>query len=110
VSVVALAKLYRRLLGRIFRAKAKLLLVDALTPTVLAKKPVNEGALRSVAVRLYEVFADDPDERFRGCVATLIKSLLPALRHLGYNDFIQGNQEITPANLERSCQMRESKR
>jgi len=86
-----------------FGRKTKLLLVDALTLTALAKKPVNEAALRSIAVRLYGIFAGDHDERFKGCVATLIKSLLPALCHLGYTDFIQGNQEVMLEDLKEAA-------
>ena len=86
-----------------FGRKTKLLLVDALTLTALAKKPVNEAALRSIAVRLYGIFVGDLDERFKGCVATLIKSLLPALRNLGNADFIQGNQEVMLEDLEEAA-------
>lgn len=91
-----------------FGRKTKLLLVDALTLTALAKKPVNEAALRSIAVRLYGIFAGDDDERFKGCVATLIKSLLPALRRLGNTDFIQGNQEVMLKDLEKAAKSAEA--
>jgi hypothetical protein len=83
-----------------FGPKTKLLLVDALILMTLAKKPVNEGALRSVAVRLYGIFDGDPDENVRGCVATLIDALLPALRNLGYRDFMQGNKRVMLTDLE----------
>jgi hypothetical protein len=87
-----------------FGPKTKLLLVDALTLMTLAKKPANEGALRSVAVRLYGIFAGDRDKRFKGCVATLIKSLIPSLRSLGYSDFMQGNQQVTLGALEKAAE------
>jgi len=63
-----------------FGPKTKLLIVDALTLMTKAKAPVTEAALRSVAVRLYGIFDGDPDENVRGCIATLIRALLPALR------------------------------
>lgn len=89
---------------RTFGPKTKLLLVDALVLMALAKKPVNEGALRSVAVRLYGIFDGDPDSNVRGCVATLIDALVPALRNLGYKDFMQGNRKVMLADLEDAAQ------
>ncbi|HEX6523325.1 MAG TPA: hypothetical protein VF070_25495 [Streptosporangiaceae bacterium] len=77
-----------------FGPKTKLLLVEALVLMALAKKPVNEGALRSIAVRLYGIYDGDPDANVRGCVATLIAALLPALQNLGYQDFMQGNRKV----------------
>lgn len=85
-----------------FGPKTKLLLVDALTLMTLAKKPANEGALRSVAVRLYGIFEGDTDGNVRGCIATLIKALLPALRSLGYKDFMQGNKKVMLDDLEKT--------
>lgn len=87
-----------------FGPKTKLLLVDALTQMTLAKNPVKEGALRSVAVRLYGIFEGDPDENVRGCVATLIAALVPVLRSLGYKDFMQGNRMVMLADLESAAE------
>jgi hypothetical protein len=79
-----------------FGPKTRLLLIDALTRMAIAKVPVNENALRSVAVRLYGIYKGEPeDSNVRGCVATLIAALTPALGHLGYNDFMQGNEDVT---------------
>lgn len=83
-----------------FGPKTKLLLIDALTHMTLEKKPVNEGALRSIAVRLYGIFKFDKDDNFRGCIATLINALLPALQRLGYEDFMQGNKKVMLQDLE----------
>jgi hypothetical protein len=83
-----------------FSPKTKLLLVDALTRMTLAKKPVNEGALRSIAVRLYGIYHGDHDRNVRGCVATLIEALLPALRVLKYKNFMQGNKMVMLDDLE----------
>ena len=87
-----------------FGPKTKLLLVDALTLMTLAKKPSNENTLRSVAVRLYGIFDGDPDKKIRGCVATLIKALIPALRSLEYKDFMQGNKEVMLSDLESAAE------
>jgi hypothetical protein len=76
-----------------FGPKTKLLIVDALTQMALAG-PHNENALRSVAVRLYGIWSGDDDLRVKGCVGTLINSLIPSLENLGYTDFLQGNQKV----------------
>jgi hypothetical protein len=81
-----------------FGPKTKLLLVEALIIMTLAR-PVNENSLRSVAVRLYGIFAGDSDERVKGCVATLIESLIPSLENQGYQDFMQGNQKVMLSDL-----------
>jgi hypothetical protein len=83
-----------------FGPKTKLLLVDALTLMTLAKKPANEAALRSIAVRLYGIFERDSDGNVKGCIATLIKALLPAFQVLGYKDFMQGNKKVMLGDLE----------
>jgi hypothetical protein len=78
-----------------FGPKTRLLLIDALTRMAINKVPVNENALRSVAVRLYGIYAGEPaNSKVRGCVAMLIASLIPSLQRLGYEDFMQGNTEV----------------
>lgn len=78
-----------------FGPKTRLLLIDALTRMAISKVPVNENALRSVAVRLYGVYKGEPqNSNARGCVATLIAALTPTLGRLGYDDFMQGNTEV----------------
>ncbi|HEX6358306.1 hypothetical protein [Actinophytocola sp.] len=82
-----------------FGPKTKLLLLDALIVMTLAR-PVSEDALRSVAVRLYGVWRDDQDSRVRGCVGRLVGAVVPALKHLGYADFMQGNHKVLLTELE----------
>jgi len=82
-----------------FGPKTKLLLLDALVLMTLAH-PATEDALRSVAVRLYGVWRDDQDPRVRGCVGRLIGAVVPALKHLGYADFMQGNHKVMLTELE----------
>jgi hypothetical protein len=65
-----------------------------------AKRPASPAALRSIAVRLYGIFAGDPDVNVKGCIATLIEALLPALRNLGYKNFMQGNKMVMLRDLE----------
>ncbi len=85
-----------------FGPKTKLLLIDALVLMTLAR-PVSEGALRSVAVRLHGVWHGDPDPRVRGCVGRLIGAVVPTLRKLGYTDFIQGNLKVMITQLEEAA-------
>lgn len=87
-----------------FGDKTKLLLFEALLDMTLSTKP-NENALRSVAVRLYGVWAAEAavagrsqevsHARVMGCVGTLIKAILPQMEVLGYTDFIQGDSRVT---------------
>ena len=88
-----------------FGPKTKLLLIDALTRMAITKNPVNENALRSVAVRLYGIYNGEfQASRVRGCVATLIGALIPSLKRLGYDDFMQGNVEVMLSDLEEAAQ------
>jgi hypothetical protein len=83
-----------------FGPKTKLLLIDGLTRMAINKAPVNENALRSVAVRLYGIYVGEPENsKVRGCVATLIAALIPSLERLGYDDFMQGNTEVMLSDL-----------
>lgn len=82
-----------------FGPQTKLLLIDALILMTLAR-PVAEGSLRSIAVRLHGVWSGDSDVRVRGCVGRLIGAVLPTLRKLGYSDFMQGNQLVLLSQLE----------
>jgi hypothetical protein len=76
-------------------ARAKLLLTDGLIiMTYSCSSRPTENALRSIAVRLYGIYDADPDPRVRGCVATLIKALVPALERLDYTDFMQGTRSV----------------
>lgn len=82
-----------------FCPKTKLLLIDALIGMTLAH-PNTEDALRSVAVRLYGVWRGDETPRVRGCVGRLIGAVVPALRQLGYIDFMQGKKTVLLSELE----------
>jgi hypothetical protein len=87
-----------------FGPKTRLLLIDALTRMAITKSPVNENALRSVAVRLYGIYHGEPEtSRARGCVATLIAALVPSLERLGYDDFMQGNVEVMLSDLQKAA-------
>lgn len=83
-----------------FSPKTKILLIDALTRMTLAKKPASQSALRSITVRLYGIFEADPDRNLRGCVATLIRALLDALRDMEYKNFMQGTKVVMLRDLE----------
>ena len=88
-----------------FGPKTRLLLIDAVTRMAITKDPVNENALRSVAVRLYGIYKGEPEtSRARGCVATLIAALTPSLERLGYDDFMQGNVEVMLSDLVEAAQ------
>lgn len=87
-----------------FSARTKLLIVEALINMTL-KAPADEAALRAVAVRLYGFWAsedaDSPDgARVRGCIGKLLQAVIPSLTKFGYQNFIQGNREVT---LEQLC-------
>ncbi|MFI7677392.1 hypothetical protein [Actinophytocola sp. NPDC049390] len=82
-----------------FGPKTKMLLTDALLRMTVAR-PVTEGALRSLAVRLYGIWEGDRELQMRGCIGRLISSALPALRRLGYTDFMQGNRTVMITDLE----------
>jgi hypothetical protein len=76
-----------------FGPKTKLLLVDALL-LMSTSKPATEESLRSLAVRLYGVWKHDSQAQVKGCVAILLSALVPELSRLGYDEFLQGNQEV----------------
>jgi hypothetical protein len=85
-----------------FGPKTKFLLIEALIKMTLSK-PVNENALRSVAVRLYGIWSNDPDRRLQGCIGRLISALMPKLETLGYADFIQGNKTVMLDDLRQAA-------
>lgn len=77
-----------------FAPKTKFLLLEALLLMSTAR-PVDKNALRSVAVRLFGICANDPDPNVKGCVGTALNELIPALASLGYTDFMQGREIVT---------------
>jgi hypothetical protein len=86
-----------------FSPKAKLLLVEGLITMTKHREPATPAALRSIAVRLYGIYEGDHDKRVKGCVATLIKALLPALCALDYKNFMQGTREVKLTALEKAA-------
>jgi hypothetical protein len=82
---------------------AKLLIVDALVHMALAGKKTN--ALRELAVRLFSIWEQDPQERVKGCIGELIRSILPDLRRLGYTEFMPdfGQRLISLDEMQRAA-------
>ncbi|KAB2339661.1 hypothetical protein [Actinomadura rudentiformis] len=85
--------------------RAKLLLVEALLNMTLAGS-TNESALRAIAVRLYGIWRNDPEDRVRGCIGKLIDSLIGRLNDLGYKDFMQGTQQVMLSELQEAARSR----
>lgn len=85
-----------------FSPRTKLLIVEALV-RMTKTSPAEEGALRSVAVRLFGIWREDPDERVKGCVGKLMKTLLERLRHFHYTDFAHGSHIVTINDFERAA-------
>ena len=83
---------------------AKLLIVDALVHMALVSEP-TQNSLRELAVRLYGISDGDPEERVKGCIGTLMTAILPALRKLGYTDFMKGPGHglVTLAQMEEAA-------
>lgn len=88
--------------------RAKLLLVEALIRMTIGKIPgdycgvekmATEPALRAVAVRLYGIWRDDPDETVKGCIAKLLDAVVSRLADFQYTDLVQGNQSVILSNL-----------
>ncbi|MDV9172314.1 hypothetical protein R6V09_19680 [Streptomyces sp. W16] len=86
-----------------FKPKTKLLIVEALVRMATASEP-NEGALRSVAVRLYGIWRDDPEVRVRGCIGKLIKVVFDRLCQFRDQELVHGSQMVTLADLERAAE------
>ncbi|MDQ4033720.1 MAG: hypothetical protein M3332_16340 [Actinomycetota bacterium] len=74
--------------------RTKLLLLEALVSMTL-KGEVSENALRSLAVRLFGIWDADTDENVKGCVGSLIKSIVPALEELAYKNFLHGPMNVS---------------
>lgn len=82
-----------------FGPKTKFLLLDALMQMTTAT-PMDRNALRSVAVRLYCIWAaEEEDANLRGCLGMAICALLPALEHQDYKDFMQGPLSVSIGQL-----------
>ena len=81
---------------------AKLLIMDALVQMACANKP-TKNALRSLAVRLYGIWHGDDNERVKGCVGTLMCAIFPAIKKLGYTEFMQGVGTVTIDQMEEAA-------
>lgn len=83
---------------------AKLLIVDALIHMALASAH-TKNALRELAIRLYSISVGDPEPRVKGCVGTLLKAIMPAVKNLGYTDFMRdrGPGFITLKQIEEAA-------
>jgi len=89
--------------NRDFGLKTKILILDALVTmtTNESRHPANEDALRSITLRMYGIWKNDPNERARGCVGTLIRAVLPTVQDLGYDDFlVDPDQLVTVADIK----------
>lgn len=87
-----------------FGKRTKLLLVEAVvTMTTCQGKPADEGALRSVAVRLHGI-STDPERRVKACIGKLIKALLPALEECESKEFAQGGVMVTMDQLVQAAE------
>ena len=65
---------------------AKLLITEALIKMALASDTKN--ALRELAIRLYGISNGDLSPRVKGCIGNLLCAILPAVKDLGYTDFM----------------------
>lgn len=68
----------------------------------------DQAALRAVAVRLYGFWdSEDPvspnGTRVRGCIGKLLDAIICPIEDLKYEEFIQGNREVTLTELRRAA-------
>lgn len=86
-----------------FSPKTKLLLVEALVNmTVCPDKPADEGALRSVAVRLFGISKHE-EERVKACIGKLISAILPSLLGCGSKELVQGEVMVSIEELQHAA-------
>jgi hypothetical protein len=85
-----------------YRPKTVLLIVEALVRMATASDP-NEGALRSVAVRLYGIWREEPRASVRGCIGKLIKVVFDRLCQLRHKELVHGIQMVALSDLERAA-------
>lgn len=82
-----------------FSPRAKLLIVEALVRMTMAS-PAEEGALRSVAVRLYGIWDGDGTPEVRGCIGKFIAKIIGRLHDFGVKQFVHGPKMVTIENLQ----------
>jgi hypothetical protein len=74
---------------------AKLLIMEGLVD-MTCYGDASENALRTLAVRLYGVWTgDSANKRVQGCVGHLVQAILPALKDMGYTEFLQLREPVT---------------
>lgn len=92
---------------RDFRPKTKLLIVEALVRMTTHSAP-DEGALRSVAVRLYGIWetenGDEEGKRVRGCIGKLIRVVYDRLRDFRHQELVHGSRIVKISQLEEAAQ------
>ncbi|QYN34039.1 hypothetical protein K1T35_37240 [Pseudonocardia sp. DSM 110487] len=88
--------------------KTKLLLVDALI-RMTTTSPPNENALRSLAVRLFGIWHEDPSDSVKGCIGKLIDTIVPHLEECSYKEFIEGPRVVTLAQLQEAAASKKDK-
>jgi hypothetical protein len=76
--------------------------MDALIRVSVASDP-TENALRVLLLRLYAVSSLDPDARVQGCVGKLLGHVLPAVRELGYREFLGPAGPALLADIEQAA-------
>jgi hypothetical protein len=83
---------------------AKLLLIDALIFMALVSQP-SEVSFRTLAVRLYGIWENDPEPRVRHSTGAFIEAILPALEKLGYSEFMRGLEQgaVTVAQMRQAA-------
>ena len=71
--------------------------------------PANENALRSLAVRLFGIWFEDPNESVKGCIGKLIDAIVPYLEDCSYKEFIEGPRVVTLAQLQEAAASKKDK-
>lgn len=82
-----------------FSPRTKLLIVEALLRMTMAS-PAEEGALRSVAVRLYGIWDEDRTPEVRGCIGKFIGKIIDRLHDFGVKQFVHGPKMVTIQKLQ----------
>ncbi|MDT0486132.1 hypothetical protein [Streptomyces doebereineriae] len=85
-----------------FSPRTKLLIVEALIRMTLAGH-AEEGALRSVAVRLYGIWYGDHSKEVRGCIGKFIGKIIGRLQDFGLKQFVHGPKMVTIADLKKAA-------
>src|SRR5215813_4653763 len=79
--------------------RAKLLLIDALVFMAIARV-VSGDSIRTLALRLYEIWEIDPEPRVKRSTGAFIEAILPALKTHGYEEFMLRGLEQGAVNVD----------